>query len=122
MIRIVLRLLNSPALLLLSLVGVAIQTSLFASSPLNYIQPDILLILIVWCALKRDFTEGGVLTLILGNIAEIHSSSPQGVMLVSYMAIYLLVRLSSKLLVLPNISSLVLVTISVTVAWKLIGL
>ena len=57
MTRMLLRLLNAPAFVLLFLIGMAIQTSLFASYPLNYFQPDVILIATIWVALRRGFVN-----------------------------------------------------------------
>ncbi len=122
MTRIILRLLNGPLMVLLFCLGVAAQTSLFISFPLNWVQPDLLLLLVVWFSLKRDFTEGGVLTLILGGIAESHSSSPSGVLLLSYMTVYLGVRLASKLLVIPDFHSWIRLTLVSSAGWKIASL
>lgn len=119
MTRILLRYVNAPALLLLVILGVALQTSLFASYPLMYLQPDVVLIVVVWCALRRGFFEGGLLTLIVAEIAESHSASTRGLFLITYMAIFLLVRLASRLFVIPSLASLVMVTILASIAWKL---
>src|SRR5262245_36686835 len=101
MTRILLRYLNFPALVLLVILGVAIQTSLFASYPFLYLQPDFVLLAVMWCALHRGFSEGGALTLIFAEIAEAHSAAPQGIFLASYMAIYLLVRFAARFVVIP---------------------
>jgi cell shape-determining protein MreD len=105
MTRIIFRFLNGPALVLLTLLGIAIQSSFFTFWLLPYIQPDLILLVVLWCALRREFLEGGVLTLILANCAEIHSGCPRGLYLISYMLIYLLVRLAARLLVIPDIRS-----------------
>ena len=120
MIRLFLRAANAPALILIVALGIAIQTSFFASPPLSYLQPDVVLIAVVWCGLKRSFTEGGILTLLFGNVAEIHSAAPQGAFLIGYMAIYLLVRLASKVLVMPTRTSLVFLTMGASIAWRLV--
>lgn len=117
--RMILRALNGPGLVLIAILGVAIQTSFFATWPLMYLQPDLILILAVWCALKRSFTEGGILVLIFSNIAEIHSSSPSGLFMICYMTIYLIVRMLNKVLVIPNFSSIVLLTMGASIFWKL---
>lgn len=119
MIGILLRFLNAPGLILTTVLGIAIQTSLFVSWPLNYFQPDIVLLMVVWCALRRGFTEGGTITLIISNLAEIHSASTRGLMMVSYMVVYLGVRLASRILVIPDLSSYVIVTLFASMAWKL---
>ncbi len=120
--RIILRLLNAPGLVLLAAIAVALQTSLFAWKPISYFQPDFILLFVIWCGLKRDFFEGGVLTLIIADITEIHSSSPQGLFLISYMAVFLLVRLASKVLVIPGLSSWITLTLSLSVICRLVGL
>ncbi|MCM2278227.1 MAG: hypothetical protein NDJ89_09145 [Oligoflexia bacterium] len=119
MTQLLLRFSNLPALLLLSLVGVALQTSLFSFWVLPYFRPDILLLFVVWCALRRGFFEGGVITILLANIGEIHSAAPQGAFLVVYMLIYLLVRLAAHVFVLPDLRSFVIVIIASTVMAKL---
>jgi hypothetical protein len=119
MTRLLLRALNAPALLLLVAIGVAIQTSLFASYPFLYLQPDAVLLGVIWCALRRGFIEGGILTLVMANVAEVHSASPQGVFLIAYMAVYLCVRVSARVFVMPGLVSLVLVTLASSVFWKL---
>lgn len=110
MTRMILRFLNAPALILLTMLGIAVQSSFFTFWLLPYFQPDVILLAILWCALRRDFLEGGINTLILANICEIHSSSPRGLFLVTYMAIYLLVRLAARLLVIPDFNAYAWVT------------
>lgn len=122
MTRIILRALNAPILILLVILGVGIQSSLFASWPLLYFQPDVVLLAVVWCGLRRNFTEGGIITLIIGNISEIHSACPQGIHLISYMTVYLLVRASSRFLVIPSLFSYSMLTSFSSMLWKLVGL
>lgn len=117
--RILLSWLNAPLFVLLALIGVGLQTSLFSTYPLMYLQPDLVLLAVVWCGLKRGFIEGGILTLILSNIAEVHSSAPQGLLLMSYMGIYLLIRLTAKLFVIPNFNAMIMLTLAASVIWKL---
>ena len=99
----------------MSLIGIALQTSLFAPWhliwPLPYLQPDIVLLFVVWCSLKKKFTEGGIITLILADFAEIYSASPRGLFLITYMLVYLLIRGVSLIAVIPDLSSMVKTTI-----------
>jgi hypothetical protein len=120
--RMILRALNTPLLLLMVMLGIALQTSLFYSYPLLYLQPDIVLLAVIWCGLRRTFLEGGILTLILGNIAEIHSGVPQGIFLTSYMIIYLAIRGFAQVALIPRLSTLILITLISSVAWKLLNL
>ena len=119
MTKIILKLLNLPGLLLLALLGIGIQTSLFQFWPLQYLQPDFLLIIVIWVALRRSFWEGGWISLLIADFAELHSAVPQGTFLISYMGIYLAVRGFSKIAVLPNLYSLVSLTLFASMLWKL---
>src|ERR1700744_1495671 len=100
--RLLLRFLNSPALVILTAIAIAIQTSLFATWPIRFFEPDVVLLVVMWCSLRREFVEGGVLTRIIAEIAELHSAAPQGILLVSYMAVYLIFRGAAKIFVLPT--------------------
>ncbi len=122
MLRIFLKAINPIALVLLSTLAIALQTSLFEPTPLNYLQPDCVLWVVIWCALHRSFTEGGVLVLILGNISEIHSSAPQGSLMLVYMALFLSVRFASRLIVLPNRTSMILMTMAAFVLTRAFNL
>lgn len=119
--RLLLRGLNAPVLVLLALVAIAIQTSLFAYWPLNYIQPDIVLLLTLWCAFRRNFAEGGILTLIFAHVAEIHSSVPQGLFLTIYMLIYLLIRGTSRFFVVPDLFLMAVITLFSSIFVKISG-
>ncbi len=118
MTRLILSALNAPAFVLLVAIAVAIQSSLFNSYPLLYFQPDVVLIAVIWCSLRRDFTEGGILTLIFANIAEIHSGCPSGLFMISYMTVFLLVKGAVRLFVIPNLSSLIILTLAASIYWK----
>jgi cell shape-determining protein MreD len=116
--RLILRNLNLPILILLTAIAIALQTSLFASWPLRYFQPDFVLLVVIWCALHRKLWVGGLITLLIGEAAELHSSVPQGVFLVSYMAVYLLVRAADKLFQLPTENSMVKLTLFCSTMWR----
>ncbi len=122
MIRMILRVINAPTLILFAALGIALQTALFQYWVLQLIQPDLLLILVIWCALKREFTEGGLITLIVSDIAELHSASPQGLFLVVYMGTYLTLRGTSRYFIIPNPASMILLTVIAFIFSKLLGL
>ncbi len=117
--RIILRLMNTPLLLFIVLIAIGLQTALFSSGIIHPLQPDIMLFAIIWCALRRHFAEGGIMTLIMSNITEIHSGSPQGVIPLTSMLIYLLVRWLSRFIVLQNTIHYTILTISCLVLAKL---
>src|SRR4051812_25301505 len=100
------------------ILGIAVQTSFFNWYPLYYFQPDLVLTVVVWCALQRSFTEGGILTLFLAQIAETHSGSPKGLYLMMYMGIYLLVRVLSRVIMLESLNARVGLTMIAALTLK----
>lgn len=122
MTRWLLRTLNPVTLLFFVVMGVAVQTSLFTFWILPYVQPDLILIGVIWCALRRKILEGGIITLTLAEIAEVNSAAPAGTYFVVYMATYLVLRLAAHLLVIPDHRSYVLVTFISSVLGKLVSL
>lgn len=122
MSRLFFRHLNGPGLILLAMLAVAVQTSVFATYPLIYLQPDFLLLGVIWFALKRDFIEGGILTLIFSEVAEIHSGAPRGLYYLCYMTVYFTVRTMNRYVLLPSLTSMVGLALLSSVLWKLTGL
>ena len=120
--QLVLQFFNPPIFFLLVVLGVVLQTSLFNAYPLIYLQPDLVLICVVWCALQRTFFEGGVLVLLFSQIAEIHSSAPQGMFMCGYMAVFLIVRVLARLLVLGRLATWIQLVLFASVFWKLLSL
>lgn len=118
--NILFRFLNPPLFVLLVAAGVAVQSTLFNSYPLWYFQPDLVLIAVIWCALRRTLTEGGILVLIFGSIVETHSSAPSGFFLCVYMAIFLGIRVFSRFFVISQFASLLFVTMVSAVFWKIL--
>jgi len=116
------RFLNAPLLLLAVCVGLAIQSSLFYSYPLHYFQPDFAFLAVLWVSLRRNFTEGGILTLIIGMIVESHSAAPQGYFMLLYMLLYLGMRAFVRYFVIANWASLSLVAMVAHVLFKIAGL
>jgi hypothetical protein len=120
--NLILRFLNAPIFVLIVAVAAAVQSSLFNSYPLWYFQPDLVLIAVIWCALRRTFTEGGILVLVFASIVEIHSSAPAGFFFCIYMSIFLGLRVFSRYFVISQFASLLIVTMGAAVAWKLLVL
>lgn len=120
--NLLLRFLNAPFFVLIVAGAVAVQSTLFNSYPVWYFQPDFVLIAVIWCALRRTLTEGGILVLIFASIVESHSSSPAGFFLCIYMAIFLGIRAFSRFFVISQFASLLAVTIASAAAWKILVL
>ena len=105
----VLKLLNFPGLLMFALISMALQSTLFNSISLAFFQPDIILLLVLWVSMKREFAEGGFLTLLLAYLVELKSSAPRGLFLIHYMLIYLISRFLYRNFQILNRKSLILI-------------
>lgn len=116
------RFLNAPLFVLIVAASVAAQSTLFNAYPLWYFQPDLVLIAVIWCALRRTLTEGGILVLVFAAIVETHSSAPAGFFLCVYMAIFLGIRSFSRFFVISQFASLLAVTLVSATAWKILVL
>lgn len=114
----VLRWLNPLVLIASAVLGLAIQTTVFTSYPLLYLQPDLVLIFTIWMALRRDWVEGGLLVLIFSHLQEVHSGGLRGIFLVLNMSVFLALRGSSKLLVMRSLVQLVTATLFVSILWR----
>ena len=114
----ILRFFNFPLLVFLLLIALAVQSALFRSHPLRYFQPDFALLVVIWVAFRRSFTEGGLFTLVVGWIMETHSSAPQGFFMICYMVIYLGIRAFVTYFLLSQWASLSLVAIGSSLFFK----
>jgi len=108
--RLFLRAWNGPGLILIAILLTSIQTTLFTQPWTSIIQPDFFAFLVVWCGMKRKFLEGGILSLLLGYIAELQSSSPQGLYMGIYMGLFLLVRFGNRAFILPSFKTLIVLS------------
>ncbi len=119
--KIILRALNAPGIVVIAAIGLALQSSLFNSNLVNYFQPDGALLLVIWMGLRRPFLEGGILTLLIADLTELHSAAPQGFFLILYMAVYLIVRGAVRVFVIPGLSAVIYLTMALAIAQKLGG-
>lgn len=106
-----LRILNPIGFILFAAIAIALQSSLFRFWILPDLQPEWLLLWVVWCAMKRPWTEGGVLTLILGQMLESQSGAPLGFYMMDFIAIYLIVRGLIHFVLIERFESLILMTL-----------
>jgi hypothetical protein len=114
-----LKLLNLPGMILFALISLSLQGTLFNNPSLAFFQPDIILFLVLWAAMKREFLEGGLLTLAFGHLVEIKSAAPAGLFLCTYMALFLTARFLYRNFQVLNKRSLVVVGIGAAVMTQL---
>ena len=107
-----LKALNIPGLIVIALLALALQGTLFTNSTIAFFQPDIIILIVLWMAMKREFTEGGILTLILGYLVELKSAAPRGLFLTKSMFLFLIARFLYKQFQVLNTRTLMLIGIS----------
>ena len=115
----ILKLLNTPGLLLLALAALAFQGTLFNSVSLAFFQPDMILFFVLWLGMKREFAEGGALTLILAYLVELKSGGPRGLFLIHYMVIFLVTRFLYRNFHVLTRRSLILIGVGSSIASRL---
>lgn len=118
----ILRNINFLIYLALVVAAATLQSTIFKYFPLNYVQPDFLLVLAVYLGFKRDNIEGGVLVVVGAMILEAHSATGRFFLLACYTYVFVITKVVSKVLVVPNRATVVLITISLTVFWKVLML
>jgi hypothetical protein len=96
MIRFLLCLFNGFLLLLFILLGIAVQTSLLTSIAFSWLQLFFSIFGVIWVALERSLEEGGILVLLIGYITELNSTAPSGLISLSLMITYLVIRFFSR--------------------------
>ena len=107
-----LKALNTPGLIFVALIFLTIQSTLFTNRTLAFFQPDAVMFLVLWVAMKREFAEGGVLTLLFGYSVELQSAAPAGLFLCNYMFLFLLAHMLYRNFHILNKRALVLVGMS----------
>ncbi len=115
----ILRQLNFLIYLALMLVAVTLQSTIFKYFPLNYFQPDVLLVLTVYFGFKRDNIEGGLFVILASLILEAHSGTGRFFFLMAYTYCFVIAKVISMVLVVPNRVTVILITIALSVFWKL---
>ena len=114
-----LKLLNVPGMIFITLIFLTVQSTLFTNKTLAFFQPDAVLFLILWVAMKRKFAEGGLLTLALGYCVELQSAAPAGLFLCNYMFIFLATHFLYKNFQILNKRTMILVGLSAGVFSRL---
>src|SRR5271154_6335648 len=105
MYRNILRKLNFGIYVLIMLAVVTVQSTIFAYFPLNFVQPDALLILAVFLGFRRELLEGGALVIIGAIIMEAHSSVGKNFFLMTYLYTFIIAKVLSRAIVVPDLLS-----------------
>lgn len=90
------------SLLIVSLVLLTLQTTLFQAIPTWIGRPDLIFILVVFVGLRLDIIRGAILSLTFGLILDIFSGVFFGLYPISYLCLFLVLRIITKNLILEE--------------------
>ena len=111
--------LNLALILILALFFCAFQTVILRIRLISWLELDLILLTVLYLGLRRNMLEGSVLTLVLARIAEVHSGSPAGLLVSTYMVVYGLTVLTRELFLMEGDFSIVLAGVLGGVTWKI---
>lgn len=121
MYRDILRKLNFVIYLAIAIFAAIMQSTIFGYFPLNYIQPDVLLIMAVYMGFRRDIIEGAIFVGVAAVILEAHSSAGDHFFFTVYLYTFLVSKVVSRTVVVPDFFSSIGIVTALTVL-KRIGL
>jgi hypothetical protein len=104
------------------LFATTLQSTIFKFFPLNYFQPDFVLIMTVYLGFKRESIEGGLLVILSSFILEAHSGAGKSFLLTAYTYSFVITKLMSKVIVVPNRITLVMISAGLSLFTKMINL
>src|SRR3954465_8739747 len=105
MYRTILQRANFGIYLLIAIAAAVVQSTVFGYRPLNYLQPDLVLIVAVYFGFRRELLEGGIFVIIASMIMQKHSGSGASFYLMFYLYAFLIAKLISRLVVVPSMLS-----------------
>jgi hypothetical protein len=100
---------------------VTLQSTIFGYFPLNYLQPDLLLLVAVYVGLNRSLFEGGTFIILSAMIMEAHSGAGKNYFLTVYLYTFLIAKLLSRTVVVPDFLASIVIVSTLTVL-KRIGI
>ena len=119
MINEVYRGLNFLLVALLCLLLCAFQSVILKLSAISWLELDMLLLVVVYLSLHRGFIEGALLVALVGRIAELHSGAPVGILIGSYMAVFLAILFTKEVFLVGTSFSSIILSVTGGLIWKL---
>ena len=112
------RWLNLFIILFASIILAAFQSVVLKLPIFSWLELDLLLLVIVFLSLHRTFVEGIFATIVLGRLVEIHSSSPVGIILTSYLAVFISIFFAKEMFLVGTSFSNIILSLAGGVIWK----
>lgn len=119
MIQEVYRFANFFVVLLLCLVLAALQSVFLKIPLLQWLELDLLLLVVIYLSMHRHFFVCFLLIVAIGRIAEIHSSAPVGIITIAYLAVFLAILFTKELVLMATSLSSIILAVASGLIWKL---
>lgn len=119
MYRNILPKLNFGIFLLIAMAAAVVQSTIFGYTPLNFVQPDIILITVIYFGFRRTLIEGGIFVLLAAIIMEQHSGAGNNYFLAAYTYIFMATKVISRLIVVPSMLSTISIVAALTLLERL---
>jgi hypothetical protein len=115
----ILRKVNFAVYLLIAAAVATLQSTIFGYFPLNYGQPDLMLILAVYFGFRRGLVEGGIYMVLGAMVLEAHSSAGNNYFLTVYLYAFVIAKVLSRMVVTPDFFSSIGIVAGLTLAKRL---
>lgn len=97
-----------------------IQSVLFHTRLLSWMHIDLILLLVVYLGMHRTPLVGGIMTIVISRMVEIHSGAPVGLLMVSYYGLFLSIIFVREFLLLQGSFSALMLSVIGGLIWKAI--
>ncbi len=122
MIQELYRVLNFFLVIVVGLLISSFQSVLLKIPVFAWLELDLLLLVVVYLSLHRQFIETAALILILGRIAEIHSAAPVGILTICYLAVHIAILLTREMILVATTFSTIILCVACGLVWKIMFL
>jgi len=112
--------LNPLFILLFGLLMLAIQTTFLNIPSTGELQPEFILLIVIYLGLNRHEIEGVTLSFILGYLVELHSGAPRGSIQLAAVVVFIITKLLSQTIFIPSFISNMILVMSLTLVWRFI--
>lgn len=106
-------------ILLLVIFLSAFQSVVLRLELLSWIHLDLILLVVIYLSLYRNFFTGLFTVILVGRIVEAHSGAPSGVLIASYLAVFLTILFTKEFFLIGTSFSSIILVITGGVVWKL---
>lgn len=112
------RVLNFLLIILLCVFLSSLQSVALKLPALAWLELDLLLLVVIYISLHRQFLEGALLIAVIGRIAELHSGAPVGILTGCYLVVFLAILFTKELFLVATSFSSIIIAVAGGLVWK----